>query len=350
MDFENCQHLPQLFEWGITKIVAELKPERAFIACRPRGAEAAKFPIPYSVQGLSLANLFVSEDLSTGVVQQTLRSDEGSLVVDAISSPELSLHTSVVLSGLRSILTTPLRHPSGLNLGLIYADNRVKTGAFKNEHLEFADRIAAQMIAPLGQIEKRERTAPTEILSEEPFDETKSKALRLFREGQLGQSLKTLEDWAQGKEASEEVGVAHGIRGRILEQSGRLEESVEALSKSIWLLGSRATTANEDYALMLNNLAGVHVALGNDTRALGLLTTSSEHWKRLKLPENRQLQGFAAATYNMGSLALKMGDAAQAVAHLTEALAASEKAFGKDHARTEKVRNTLKEARLPKPQ
>lgn len=341
MQFDSCQHLPELFEWGLTRIVDELQPERAFIACRQRGCEAATFPTPYAVQGLSLANLYTSEDLSTEVMRQTLRRDEGRIEVDAIANPELSLHTSVVLSGLRSILTTPLRHPSGLNLGLIYADNRVKSGAFGDHHLEFANKIAAEMVAPLGQIEKREREAPTDILSNLPFPQIKAKAMAAYKGGQLEEALSLLSDWVQGKEPSEEVGVAHGIRGRFLEKAGKLERAVEALSKSVWLIGSGATTPNENYGLMLNNLAGVHVALGNDRRALGLLTTSSEHWKRLKLPEGRHLAGLAAATYNMGSLYQKIGQSDKAVPHLTKALAASEKVFGVDHPRTLKIKAAL---------
>lgn len=344
MNFDECRHLPELFEWGMARVVAELKPERAFIACRQRGCEAATFPTAYAVHGFSLANLYTHEDLSTGVIKDTLRGDEGRIEVDAISNPELSLHTSVVLSGLRSIVTTPLRHPSGLNLGLIYADNRVKAGAFKKDHLAFVNDLAAQMVAPLGRIEKRERNAPTEILSEEPFEETRARAVALFKQGSLDDSLRLLEDWVQGKEENEEVGIAHGIRGRILEQSGQLERAVEALAKSVWLIGSGATTPDENYGLMLNNLAGVHVTLGNLHRALGLLCASSENWKRLTLPGNRREAGLAAATYNLGSIYLKMGSPEDAVKALDLALTASERAFGVNHPRTEKIRQSLRQA------
>ncbi len=345
MNFDDCRHLPELFEWGMARVVAELKPERAFIACRQRGCEAATYPTPYAVHGFSLANLYTHEDISTGVIKDTLRGDEGRIEVDAISNPELSLHTSVVLSGLRSILTTPLRHPSGLNLGLIYTDNRVKAGAFKKPHLDLVNDLAAQMVAPLGQIEKRERQAPSEILCQEPFEETRARAVALFKQGALEDSLSLLEEWVQGKEEDEEVGVAHGIRGRILEQSGQLERAVEALSKSVWLIGSRATSPDENYGLMLNNLAGVHVTLGNTQRALGLLTASSENWRGLKLPGERQEAGLAAASYDLGSIYLKLGNEEEAAKHLDRALTASGKAFGANHPRTEKIRQSLSQAK-----
>lgn len=323
------------------KVLAELRPERAFLAYREKSQASAPFPTPYVVHGFSLANLFTTEDLSTEIVRKALATGEASLLADAMNSPAFNSRASVLISGLRSVLTVPLRHPSGLILGLIYADSRAQAGAFGPAHLETAKALGQAMLEPLAAVEKRMKAETSPIVSESSIDEIKALTLTMHREGRSEEAVALLEEWAQGRSPSTELGMAHGVRGRILEQAGRLEEALEALSASVWMLGRKATTPDEGYSLMLNNLAGVHVALGYYERAQGLLKTSLEQWSKLDLPGGRQHAGKAATSYNLGTLHQKRGQPAEAVPWMTKALESSELAFGPDHPKSVKVRTAL---------
>ena len=135
--------------------------------------------------------------------------------------------------------------------------------------------------------------------------------------------------------------MAHGVRGRILEQAGQLEQALEALSCSVWMLGRKATGPDENYSLMMNNLAGVHVNLGYHERAQGLLKTSIGNWRKLDLPGGRQFEGLAAASYNLGKSLQKMGQMAEAIPWMTRALEASDKAFGPGNPKSQKIQEAL---------
>jgi tetratricopeptide (TPR) repeat protein len=341
MSLEQSRHICELFERGMQKLLAELRPERAFLAYREKSQTSAPFPTPYVVHGFSLANLFTTEDLSTEIVRNALASGEASLLADAMNAPHLNSRASVLISGLRSVLTVPLRHSSGLVLGLIYADSRVAAGAFHADQLEIAKSLGEKMVAPLSTVEKRMRNEASPVVLEMEFEDLKSKALALQKEQRGPEAIDLLEAWAKGRAPSTELGMAHGVRGRILEQSGKLEQALEALSASIWMLGRKATGPDERYSLMMNNLAGVQVTLGYFERAEGLLKSSLEHWRRLDLPGGRQLEGLAATSYNLGMLHQKRGQLAEAIPWMTRALEASEKAFGTEHPKSQKVRAAL---------
>ncbi len=345
MELGQSRHLCELFERGMQKVLAELRPERAFLAYREKSQASAPFPTPYVVHGFSLANLFTTEDISTEIVRQALLQGEASLLADAMSAPGFNARDSVLISGLRSVLTVPLRHSSGLVLGLIYADSRAKVGLFGHEHLEIARALGQKMLDPLATVEKRMKAEASPVVLERDFEEVKKEALVMARQGRTPEAVELLEQWSKGRSPNAELGMAHGVRGRLLDQAGRFEEALEALSCSVWILGRSATGPDENLSLMLNNLAGVHVSLGYLERAQGLLKTSVDHWRRLELPNDRQNAGMAATCYNLGTLHQKRGQAAEAIPWMTRALEASEKAFGSEHDKTRKIMAALETLR-----
>lgn len=341
MDLDSFDHLAALFEAGLTNAVSELNPERAFVAYRGRSTVPSEYPTPYATHGFSMAGLYLNEDISTKVISQTLREGKNQLIVDAISTPGLTNRTSVVLSGLRSILTVPLRYSNGLTVGLLYVDNRIKAGAFQESHETVLTETAAQLVERLASVESKMKAAPKGGSTEIPLVESRSKALGLAEKGQYTEALATIESWIQGREDSEELGMAHGVRGRILQQMGQTRSAFEAVSIAVFLLGQTATGANEHYALMLNNLAGLHVDMGHLHRAHGLLTASSAYWSRLAGKDERHYAGLSATYYNLGKLHTEMGHPTESKQWYEQALRCCQDHFGVEHPRTQKVREAL---------
>jgi len=72
-------------------------------------------------------------DVSQTIIQMVLDDKKPVLSVDAMKDPRFADRTSVVLSGLRSILCVPLLI-RGRVAGLIYFDNRVVNAAFRTDH------------------------------------------------------------------------------------------------------------------------------------------------------------------------------------------------------------------------
>lgn len=341
MESGSFQHLAGLFEAGLTEAVSALRPERAFVAYRSRKAETADFPTPYATHGFSMAGLYVSEDISTEVIRQTLREGKSQLIVDAISTPGLTNRTSVIISGLRSVLTVPLRHSNGLTVGLMYVDNRVKAGAFKKHHEELLSDKVAELMGDLSAVERRMYEARGEICTQAKLPEVRQKALALASQGKYTEALSQIEQWIRGREESEELGLAYGVKGRILQQMGQMTSAFEAVAVAVFLLGQAARGTNEHYALVLNNLAGIHVALDNLHRAHGLFIASSSYWARLAKSDPKHFAGLAATQYNLGKFHQELESEGEAKEWFEMALMSCREAYGDDHPKTQKILQSL---------
>lgn len=342
MQFSDYTHLASLFEASLTEAVNELKPERAFVAYRTRGKKSEEHPTPYATQGFDMADLFVDEDISMELVRTTLVEGQSHLIVDAVRTPGLTNRTSVIISGLRSVLTVPLRLSNGLTVGMFYLDNRMVTGAFKAPHQERLKEIAAATVNHLSVTEQRMREAPTDIVVHDPFPRVRQAALSAAERGSFTEGLATIEQWMRGRPESVDLGLAYGVKGRILQQMGKLDSATDAVAVAVYILGNLAVGSNEHYPVVLNNLAGLHVEQKNYKRAHGLFEAAQACWNRLCRIDPKHLGGLAGTQYNLGKLFRELRDP-NAVQWLEKALDTSQRAFGPDHSRTLKVRQTLEE-------
>lgn len=342
MQFSPFSHLAGLFEVSLTEAVNQLKPERAFIAYRRRDQPVSEPPTAYATHGFEMAGLFVDEDISMELVRTTLHEGKPQLIVDAISTPGLTNRTSVIISGLRSVLTVPIRLSNGMSVGLYYLDNRVVTGAFKKPHEQRLSELVEDTLAHVSLVEQKMKDAPTEICLHEPLAEVKQQALMLAEKGHYTEGLARIEQWIRGREESVDLGLAYGVRGRILQQMGQPDSALESVAIAVYMLGNRTASANcEHYPLVLNNLAGLHVEQGNSRRAHGLFEAAEGVWNRLCRSDSRHLSGLAATQYNLGKLFLQMPDEKEAGRWFQKALDTSGRAFGPEHPRTTKIRKAL---------
>ena len=88
------------------------------------------------------------------------------VLLDALEDPRFGQRNSVILSNLRSILCVPLRSPrSNRVFGLLYGDNRQRSGAFGQEHLDHAKAFGAELEERLDDLASREPQAPEVDLS-----------------------------------------------------------------------------------------------------------------------------------------------------------------------------------------
>lgn len=112
-----------LVEEAMEYLNEHLKPERALVVIGSEG----------TVRGLDASQLWLSAPVSHHILRQLLESGEPMNSVDAANDPDLSQRTSVMLSDIRSVIGVPLKNGRDQVVGLLYADNRVRVGAFKDE-------------------------------------------------------------------------------------------------------------------------------------------------------------------------------------------------------------------------
>ena len=82
-------------------------------------------------------------EVSRSIIQDVIRSGEGVLTTNAQIDDRFSKHDSITRFGLRSILCLPLL-THGEVMGVIYIDNKIKSGAFNEDDQKLLDVFAAQ--------------------------------------------------------------------------------------------------------------------------------------------------------------------------------------------------------------
>ncbi|MGB2896522.1 MAG: GAF domain-containing protein, partial [Anaerolineales bacterium] len=82
-------------------------------------------------------------EVSRSVIQDVVRSGEGILTTNAQDDDRFSTRDSITRFALRSILCLPLR-THGEVTGVIYIDNKIKSGAFNRDDQELLEVFAVQ--------------------------------------------------------------------------------------------------------------------------------------------------------------------------------------------------------------
>ena len=134
--------LDEVLRLVMDTIVRLTEAERGFLMLRDEQGEMA----------IRVARNWVQESINPGefaisrtVVQRVISTGEAVLTTNAQEDPRFGGQESIVAYNLRSILCVPLKAKSDL-LGVIYADNRIRTGIFREAErdllLVFANQAA----------------------------------------------------------------------------------------------------------------------------------------------------------------------------------------------------------------
>lgn len=141
--------LSQVLHTAIEEVVRFVHAERGFILIVEPGSGRILGKATHSIDPAALELVLTGKDpgnaaqISRTIVEHALRSQEPVLSLDALQDPRFASHTSVKLSQVRSVLCVPLV-AQGRPIGVIYLDNRVKTGVFNEQHMEMLTAFANQ--------------------------------------------------------------------------------------------------------------------------------------------------------------------------------------------------------------
>jgi adenylate cyclase len=122
-------------------IVRLTEAERGFLMLREQGAMVMRVARNWEQESINPGEFAISRT----VVERVLESGEAVLTTNAQEDPRFGGQESIVAYNLRSILCVPLKARSEL-IGVIYADNRIRSGIFtaaeRDLLLVFADQAA----------------------------------------------------------------------------------------------------------------------------------------------------------------------------------------------------------------
>ncbi|GMU52997.1 MAG: hypothetical protein AMXMBFR33_21430 [Candidatus Xenobia bacterium] len=115
--------MSELIDEAMDYLLEHLKPERALVVLGSAGR----------VHGLEAEQLWLAAPISHHILRQALEASEPLNSIDASNDPSLSQRTSVMLAEIRAFIGVPIKNGADQTVGLLYADNRVKAGAFRDE-------------------------------------------------------------------------------------------------------------------------------------------------------------------------------------------------------------------------
>ncbi|HNT24566.1 MAG TPA: SpoIIE family protein phosphatase [Anaerolineales bacterium] len=149
-------NLDEVLNGVMDEVIAVTRAERGFIMLLSEHPPAEKtfvdsrasFEI-HTARGIDRSTIEgPAFQVSRGVVEQVAREGEPILTSDAQKDDRLSARESVVLKGLHAILCVPLKTKQK-TLGVIYVDNRVKSGVFTQADMELLSTIAVHAAASI---------------------------------------------------------------------------------------------------------------------------------------------------------------------------------------------------------
>lgn len=345
MEIEACNSRRDLFDSALSALLGELSPERAFVAYKESGAQ--EFEV-YSAHGLEKAGVFTTGEVSLEVLKRASRG-EPVLVVDAGTDANYSNRTSVILSGLRSILCAPIKHPSGLVIGILYADNRIKAGAFKDPHLQAMNQLADRVCAKLLELgnEADSEPAPADPTLEENWQQHRKEGFQLLQAGQLDQAL---EKHVQALGVADKFGKNDLRRAKSLGEVAELyarkahkEAAETALIEAKEIFENNNARRHPDLAGILNNLAGVRFRAGHQDEAEEHYRRALEIWEEHLGNDDGRL---ATVYFNLAKICLLKENSSEASTLLRRAYEIAYQNWGEADPRTQKCKESLDQIRV----
>jgi len=153
-----------VFQAILSAVSSLLNMERALIAVMSRGTL-----IPRAVRGIELSDDTKSWPISSMMLDRVLSEGVSILTTDARCDEKFSRAKSVDLHNIRSVICCPLGK-AGQPTGMIYVDNRMRTGAFSRSDLEFLTALSHYATLAVAHAAERRHISGEKELAEARLD------------------------------------------------------------------------------------------------------------------------------------------------------------------------------------
>jgi GAF domain-containing protein len=138
---ESLESPDEILEACLNVIMDAIETERGFIMLYDSNFDELNV---FAAHNIDPDTLFSTAEVSQTIINTVYEEVKPVMSSNALDDPRFSEKSSVVISGLRSILCVPITSEKGL-LGLVYVDNRMRIGAFEQKHLRFLEQCAKKL-------------------------------------------------------------------------------------------------------------------------------------------------------------------------------------------------------------
>lgn len=138
--FNSSLDFTEVVKMVMDKVVEVLKAERGCLFL----LNETNDPFVVAIRGLDKTAIETEDfSFSRNLVRQVIETREPVLSSNAMSDPRFSPYKSVSLHNIRSIMAVPILFQNQVR-GLVYVDNRIRSGIFNESNLELLSAIALQ--------------------------------------------------------------------------------------------------------------------------------------------------------------------------------------------------------------
>jgi len=148
---DSIPDIYRIFDAYISSIAESLQAERGFIMLKRPMTEELKV---YGAYNIKPELVSTTADISQTVINKVIEEKKPVLTIDAMKDPRFQDTTSVVISGIHSILCVPVTIKS-ITRGLVYLDNRLQRSTFETAHQNLLVSFLGSTEAALDRLYRR---------------------------------------------------------------------------------------------------------------------------------------------------------------------------------------------------
>lgn len=148
---DSIPDIYKIFDAYVASIAESLEAERGFIMFKRPMTDDLKV---YGAYNIKPELVSTTADISQTVINKVIGEKKAVLTIDALKDPRFQDTTSVVISGIHSILCVPVTIKS-ITRGLVYLDNKLQHSTFKAAHQNLLVSFLSSTEAALDRLYKR---------------------------------------------------------------------------------------------------------------------------------------------------------------------------------------------------
>ncbi len=244
--------LDQVLRLMMDTLLELTNAERAVLLLKEDGSTQLTAKVVSGIDEETIENA-ASFEISRTIVQNVSESGEPVVTMNAMSDPRFSAQESIISYNLRSILCVPLKMKEHL-IGVIYADNRVATGIFRDADRDLLAAFANQAAVAIdnARLFQQIRDHLKEItemkdLMDNVFESIASGVITIDE----GNNIELYNRAAERILGVPSVSVKHQKYSELLET---LELPVESFIQEVWQNGG---TQNTEIDLVVSKRPGI---------------------------------------------------------------------------------------------
>jgi PAS domain S-box-containing protein len=275
--------LSEVLDRVMEQIIYITGAERACLMLRDPDTKELEFRVGRNIERKDDA--VSSLDISHSIIEQVAQGGEPIITTNAQLDPRFKAQESIVGYNLRSIMCVPLR-TRGRVTGVIYADNRVRSGLFSDRECDLLTTFASQAAVTIENARLFESVISAKSLMDNVFASINSAVLTIDRENRIVLFNQAAER-VLGKPANAVVG--HSLVAAFPMLHTKLQRLISQVRRKQKMIAELETDITMPEQGILNLRVSISPLQGTDSENHGLAIVIDDLTEQRRLESRYQI-------------------------------------------------------------